>query len=84
MLARKSFTHFCAQQRKEWEHIIPTVLHKKTVGILGLGNIGQAVARIAQAFGMKVLATKAHPEGRFPNVDQAPASQRFPPGTGRK
>lgn len=27
----------------------------KTLGIVGFGNIGQAVARIAQAFGMKVL-----------------------------
>lgn len=75
MLARKSLTHFRAQRQKEWEHINPTILHKKTVGILGLGNIGQAVARIAQAFGMKVLATKAHPEGRFSNVDKLlPAS----------
>ena len=70
MLARKSLTHFRAQQQKKWEKISPTVLHKKTVGILGLGNIGQAVARIAKAFGMKVLATKAHPEGRFVNVDK--------------
>lgn len=28
----------------------------KTMGIVGLGNIGQAVARIALAFGMKVIA----------------------------
>lgn len=28
----------------------------KTMGIVGLGKIGQAVAKIAQAFGMKVLA----------------------------
>jgi len=28
----------------------------KTMGLVGLGNIGQAVARIALAFGMKVLA----------------------------
>ena len=77
MLARKSLTHFRAQQQKEWERIIPTVLHKKTVGILGLGNIGQAVARIAKTFGMKVLATKAHPEGRFVNVDKLLPSSGF-------
>ncbi len=31
-------------------------LDGKTLGIIGLGNTGQATARIAQSFGMKVLA----------------------------
>lgn len=30
-------------------------LHGKTMGLIGFGKIGQAVARIAQAFGMEVL-----------------------------
>lgn len=77
MLARKSLTHFRAQQQKKKEKIIPIVLHKKTLGILGLGNIGRTVARIAKAFGMKVLATKAHPEGRFANVDKLLPSSGF-------
>jgi len=34
----------------------------KTIGIYGFGRIGQQVARIAQAFGMKVLAKHKHPE----------------------
>lgn len=33
----------------------------KTMGIYGLGRIGQSVARIALAFGMEVLATHKHP-----------------------
>ncbi len=33
----------------------------KTIGIVGLGAIGQAVARIALAFGMRVLAYNRHP-----------------------
>lgn len=32
------------------------VISEKTLGIFGFGNIGQAVAKIASAFGMKVLA----------------------------
>lgn len=33
----------------------------KTLGIIGYGRIGQQTAAIAQAFGMKVLATANHP-----------------------
>lgn len=37
-------------------------LHDKTLGIIGFGQIGKAVAKIALAFGMKVLASHKHPE----------------------
>ena len=37
-------------------------LHGKIFGIVGLGKIGKAVARIAQGFGMKVLSAHKHPE----------------------
>lgn len=33
----------------------------KTLGVVGLGRIGQRVAKIAQVFGMKVLAYNRHP-----------------------
>ena len=36
-------------------------LNGKTWGIVGLGNIGKAVARVAEAFGMRVLAYKRTP-----------------------
>lgn len=41
-------------------------LEGKTLGIIGFGQIGQAVARIAHGFGMRVLAYSAHvrPEGQ--------------------
>lgn len=41
---------FCFWKYPIWE------LAEKTMGIIGLGAIGQAVAQIAQAMGMKVLA----------------------------
>lgn len=37
-------------------------LQDKIIGIVGLGQIGQAVAKIALAFGMKVIASHKHPE----------------------
>jgi len=37
-------------------------LQNKTLGIIGLGKIGQVVAAIALAFGMRVIASHKHPE----------------------
>ncbi|RTY00836.1 D-2-hydroxyacid dehydrogenase family protein [Pseudomonas sp. C 49-2] len=40
----------------QWQIGLGGDLHGKTLGILGLGSIGQKVARFAQAFGMRVIA----------------------------
>ncbi len=39
-------------------------LRDKTVGILGYGSIGREIGRLAQAFGMRVLAAKRNPAER--------------------
>ncbi|HWR10569.1 MAG TPA: D-2-hydroxyacid dehydrogenase [Rectinemataceae bacterium] len=41
-------------------------LADKTMGVIGFGRIGQATARIAQAFGMKILAND---ERRIPELE---------------
>ena len=41
-------------------------LDGKTMGVVGLGNIGSTVARIAAAFGMKVLAFTSKPQEALP------------------
>lgn len=38
-----------------WEKLPSRALHECTLGIIGVGNIGKAVARRARAFGMTVL-----------------------------
>lgn len=55
-----------------WSDTALTELAGKTFGIYGLGNIGSAVARIAVAFGMKVLAvTSRAPEVLPAGVEKA-------------
>ena len=39
-----------------WQTVVPGDLAGKTLGVLGLGKLGARVARVAQAFDMKVLA----------------------------
>jgi phosphoglycerate dehydrogenase-like enzyme len=39
-----------------WQTAVGTGLNGKTLGVLGLGNIGGPVARIGLAFGMRVIA----------------------------
>ena len=40
----------------KWPLVLGRVLKGKILGILGLGKVGSEVARISQAFGMKVIA----------------------------
>jgi len=39
-----------------WQQTVGVDLRGKTLGVLGLGNIGSEVARIGSAFGMKLIA----------------------------
>jgi len=78
MLARRSLDYFRAQEAKQTQHFEPVILHRKTLGILGLGNIGRRVARLGKVFGMKVIATRTHPEITDPNVDLMLSSAGLP------
>jgi phosphoglycerate dehydrogenase-like enzyme len=50
------------QQRSgKWEPFDVQELYAKTMGIVGYGSIGRAAARLAHAFGMKVLALRRKP-----------------------
>lgn len=54
--------HYLAAQREHrWDPGWGEELTDKTVGIVGLGHIGQEVARLSKAFGMRVIATKRRP-----------------------
>ena len=44
----------------QWDRFVGIELYKKTIGILGLGRIGKAVAQRAAGFSMKILACSPH------------------------
>ncbi|MCW5976821.1 MAG: D-2-hydroxyacid dehydrogenase [Bryobacteraceae bacterium] len=50
------------QQAGVWEEFDVEELHGKTMGIVGYGSIGRAVAEKAKAFGMRVIAVRRRPE----------------------
>ena len=43
-----------------WQGTVGTDLRRATLGIVGLGNLGAAVARVGAAFGMDVVAWSQH------------------------
>ncbi len=72
MLAKNTPLSFKMKQTREWQRYMVHTLRDKTVGIVGLGHIGGEVARLAKAFGMKVIATRRSTKeaGKAKNVDR--------------
>ena len=50
------------QKQRKWVQRPAQPLSGRTLGILGLGAIGQDVARIADALGLRVIGTRRRPE----------------------
>ncbi|MDM5227620.1 D-2-hydroxyacid dehydrogenase [Cytobacillus sp. NJ13] len=58
-LTRKIHTYVKNQQAKVWHHSgMKLEIHNKTIGMIGTGAIGKETARIAKAFGMKVIGVR--------------------------
>ncbi|MFC1979114.1 D-2-hydroxyacid dehydrogenase [Chloroflexota bacterium] len=71
MFAKQMPTYFQQKLAKTWERAESITLRGKTLGILGLGNVGKDLARLGKAFGMRVIANRrsAKEVGRARNVD---------------
>jgi phosphoglycerate dehydrogenase-like enzyme len=55
---KRTRAHFELQAAHRWESIGGGELTGLTVGIVGFGGIGRAVARLARAFGMRVVGSR--------------------------
>jgi phosphoglycerate dehydrogenase-like enzyme len=58
MLAKGWPALFRAQTRREWARITPQELEGKTVAVVGMGNVGQEIVRLAKALNMRVLGIR--------------------------
>jgi phosphoglycerate dehydrogenase-like enzyme len=65
------------QKQRKWVHSVAQPLTGKTLGILGLGAIGQDVARIAAVLGMRVIGTRRRPQP-MPDVAEVFPPERTP------
>ena len=65
-------------QRRErvWRHVHPELLQRKTLGIIGLGNIGSRIAERAKSFGMTVYGARREPSDS-PHVDRVFAGESW-------
>ena len=68
-LARRTHESHVAMQRGEWKNFWGDDVGEKTLGIIGFGRIGKAVARRASGFNMRILAHTAHPSADNKDVE---------------
>jgi D-2-hydroxyacid dehydrogenase (NADP+) len=66
-----------SQRERRWAPIPTEELTGKTLGIVGVGHIGQEVARLAQAFGMHVVGCRRS-RRRTRCVDELVPPERLP------
>lgn len=81
MFARRMHEYQAAQADGRWDRAATErvdELFEKTLGIVGLGSIGQEVARRAKVFGMRVVATKRTlDKAAVPDVDELLPADRL-------
>jgi D-2-hydroxyacid dehydrogenase (NADP+) len=65
------------QRERRWRPVPSEELTGKAAGIVGVGHIGGEVARLAKAFGMRVIGCRRR-QGRVRNVDELVPPERLP------
>jgi phosphoglycerate dehydrogenase-like enzyme len=77
-LAKKIPECLQAQTQKNWARIAPEPIEGKTLGIVGLGTVGCALAQRAKPLGLIVLATKRTIGTKPPYVDEIGPPEYLP------
>jgi phosphoglycerate dehydrogenase-like enzyme len=78
MIAKKLPECIVVQREKHWQKLAPIEIEGKTLGIVGLGTAGSALARKAKVFGMRILATKRRSASKPEFVDQLGTPEFLP------
>jgi phosphoglycerate dehydrogenase-like enzyme len=66
------------QRRHHWERFALDTLPGKTLGIVGLGHVGRAIARLARSAGLRVVAVR-RTAGAASTSDSTDADAVYPP-----
>lgn len=61
------------KRQRSWDHYPTQELPGKTLLVVGFGEIGREVARLAEAFGMRVVGIRREPDERSFGVDRLDA-----------
>jgi phosphoglycerate dehydrogenase-like enzyme len=67
------------QRERTWQPLEGRELRDLTIGIVGYGSLGRAVASLAGSFGARVVAMRRNPGGPEPVVDDPDEEFPFPP-----
>jgi phosphoglycerate dehydrogenase-like enzyme len=73
LLARNLHVALRNQQQGRWDRTVAqgmTDLGGRTLALVGLGNIGQSIARLARAYGMRVVGCRRRDQLPAPGVDR--------------
>jgi len=77
-LAKKLPQCWEAQSQRRWQRLFPEDLEGKTLGIVGLGTVGTALAKKAKVLGLKVIATKRTVTAKPECVDELGTPEFLP------
>jgi len=77
-LAKKLPECMAGQTKRRWQKLAPIEVEGKTLGIVGLGTAGSALARKSKALGLRVLASKRTPTAKPDYVDELGTSEFLP------